>query len=82
MGKKADRKREEKTAKQSQLEEAFQQLQAANQQLQAAELQLRAANQQLKASEEESRALAKFPSEDPNPVLRIAKDCTVIFSNE
>jgi PAS domain S-box-containing protein len=81
MGKKADRKREEKTAKQSQLEAAFQQLQAANQQLQAAERQLRAANQQLKASEEESRALAKFPGEDPNPVLRIAKDCTVIFSN-
>ncbi len=81
MRKKADRKREEETAKHSQLEAAFQQLQAANQQLQAAEQQLRATNQQLKANEEESRALAKFPSENPNAVLRIAKDCSVIFSN-
>lgn len=26
--------------------------------------------------------LAKFPSEDPNPVLRISKDCIVLYAND
>ena len=48
-----------------------QQLRAANQQLKASEQQLRATNQQLTASEKEARILAKFPGENPAPVLRI-----------
>ncbi len=31
---------------------------------------------------EEIAKLAKFPNENPNPVLRIAKDGTIIYSNE
>lgn len=65
-----------------QLQANEQQLRAANQQLLANEQQLRAANQQLMASEEESRALAKFPSENPYPVLRLSRDCTVIYHNQ
>jgi len=65
-----------------QLRASEQQLKAANQQLVAGEQQLKAANQQLRASEEESRTLAKFPSENPNPVLRMSKDHSVLYSNE
>jgi PAS domain S-box-containing protein len=35
-----------------------------------------------KQAEEEISSLARFPSEDPNPVLRIAKDCTILYANE
>jgi signal transduction histidine kinase len=35
-----------------------------------------------KQAEEEIGNLARFPSENPNPVLRIAKDCTVLYANE
>jgi PAS domain S-box-containing protein len=35
-----------------------------------------------KISEKEIKSLAKFPSEDPNPVLRITKDGTVTYSNK
>ena len=31
---------------------------------------------------EEIKNLAKFPSEDPNPVLRISKDCTILYAND
>jgi PAS domain S-box-containing protein len=34
-----------------------------------------------KKAEEEIRSLAKFPSENPNPVLRVARDGTVLFAN-
>jgi len=34
-----------------------------------------------KKAEEEIRSLAKFPNENPNPVLRVAKDGTVLFAN-
>ncbi|NQT83166.1 MEDS domain-containing protein [bacterium] len=34
-----------------------------------------------KRAEEEIRNLAKFPSENPNPVLRIAEDGAVLYSN-
>ncbi len=31
---------------------------------------------------EEIQNLAKFPSEDPNPVLRIAQDCKILYAND
>jgi len=65
-----------------QLTASEQQLRAANQQLTASEQQLRAANQQLMASEKEAWILAKFPSENPEPVLRISKDNAVLYSNQ
>jgi len=37
---------------------------------------------QRKEAEEEVSRLAKFPSEDPNPVLRISGDGTVLYSND
>jgi len=30
---------------------------------------------------EEIKSLAKFPSEDPNPVLRISHDCRILYAN-
>jgi len=35
-----------------------------------------------KRAAEEIRSLAKFPSEDPNPVLRIAKDGSILYVNK
>ncbi len=35
-----------------------------------------------KQAEEEIAKLARFPSEDPYPVLRIAKDGTILYSNQ
>lgn len=31
---------------------------------------------------EEIKDLARFPSEDPNPVLRVSKDCTILYAND
>jgi PAS domain S-box-containing protein len=31
---------------------------------------------------EEIQNLAKFPSEDPNPVLRISEDCEILYAND
>ena len=33
-------------------------------------------------AEEEIRRLARFPSENPNPVLRVARDGTILYANE
>ncbi|MHC4647470.1 MAG: PAS domain S-box protein, partial [Planctomycetota bacterium] len=35
-----------------------------------------------KKAQEQVESLAKFPSEDPNPVLRISEDCTLVYANE
>jgi PAS domain S-box-containing protein len=35
-----------------------------------------------KHAEEESQSLAKFPSENPNPVIRVSSDGTVLYANE
>jgi signal transduction histidine kinase len=69
-------------ANEQQLRAANQQLQANEQQLRAANQQLEANNQQLKASHKEISVLARFPGESPNPVLRIGKDGTIIYSND
>lgn len=35
-----------------------------------------------KKANEEIKSLAKFPSEDPNPVLRISKDSIILYAND
>ena len=35
-----------------------------------------------KRAKEIIESLAKFPSENPNPVLRISKDCTILYAND
>jgi PAS domain S-box-containing protein len=35
-----------------------------------------------KRVEEEISWLARFPGENPNPVLRVARDCTILYANE
>ncbi|MGB7569848.1 MAG: CheR family methyltransferase, partial [Chitinivibrionales bacterium] len=35
-----------------------------------------------KKDEDEIRVLAKFPSENPNPILRISRECVVLYANE
>jgi len=35
-----------------------------------------------KKAEKEIESLSKFPTENPSPVMRISKDCTVLFANK
>jgi len=48
--------------------------------LEAAAVQLGVAIQRVRA-EEEVRSLARFPSENPNPVLRVDRQGTVVYAN-
>ncbi len=68
-------------ASNQQLTASEQQLKSGNQQLRASEQQLQAVNQQLTANEAELKRLARFPSENPNPVLRILDDGTISYYN-
>ncbi|MCK4792389.1 MAG: cache domain-containing protein, partial [Desulfobacteraceae bacterium] len=43
---------------------------------------LRKEFEERRLAEEKSRELAKFPSEDPNPVLRVSKDGIVTYANK
>ncbi|MFT5366535.1 MAG: PAS domain S-box-containing protein [Candidatus Latescibacterota bacterium] len=36
----------------------------------------------LKKAEEEIQSLARFPSENPNPILRVSKESIIIYANE
>jgi PAS domain S-box-containing protein len=53
----------------------------ANEALQAANVALQEEIEHRKGAEEEVRNLAKFPSENPNPVLRLDADGRVLFGN-
>ena len=64
-----------------QLQASEQQLRASNQQLRASEQQLKAANQQLRASQQELQWVARFPAENPNPVLRITSVGKLVYHN-
>jgi len=65
-----------------QFEASNQQLRATEQQLRASNQQLTASNQQLRASQEEIRSLAKFPAENPDAVLRVARDGVILHANQ
>ncbi len=54
----------------------------ANQALQAANAELAEDIQRRKRAEEEIRSLAKFPAENPHPVLRLNRDGIILYANE
>ena len=59
-----------------------QQLRATNQQLRANEQRLKAEISQRKKAEEKTISLAKFPSENPNPVCRIDSKDNLLYANK
>jgi signal transduction histidine kinase/PAS domain-containing protein len=56
-------------------------LAAVNEALQAANAALQEDIEQRKQAEQEIRTLAKFPAENPHPVLRLNQDGVVLFAN-
>ncbi len=75
--------RQEKNVKnESELTRINHELAASEEELTAANQQLRAMNQQLRANEEKLQWLAKFPAENPSPVLRVRPDGYIEYSNE
>ncbi len=64
------------------LRKAGDKLQIKNEELSASEEELRAQNEELILSREQIENLARFPSENPNPVIRISVDGMVLYANE
>ena len=64
------------------LERARDKLQFQNEELSASEEELRAQNEELLSSRMQIETLARFPDENPNPVLRVAADGRLLYSNE
>jgi len=65
-----------------QLKKARDKLQIQNEELSASEEELRVQNEELISSREQIEILARFPSENPNPVMRMAGDGRVLYANE
>jgi len=63
------------------LQGARDKLQFQNEELSASEEELRAQNEELLLSREQIENLARFPDENPNPVLRVAADGRLLYSN-
>jgi PAS domain S-box-containing protein len=64
------------------LQGARDKLQFQNEELSASEEELRAQNEELLLSREQIENLARFPDENPSPVLRVAADGRLLYSNE
>ncbi len=64
------------------LQRARDKLQIQNEGLSASEDELRARNEELLQSRDQIEILARFPAENPNPVLRIAADGRLLYANE
>ncbi|MGA2404937.1 MAG: PocR ligand-binding domain-containing protein [Syntrophobacteraceae bacterium] len=63
------------------LQRAGEALRIQNEELSASEEELRAQNAELLLSREQIEGLARFPSENPNPVMRIAAEGRVLYAN-
>jgi PAS domain S-box-containing protein len=57
-------------------------LQLQNEELSAIEEELRTQNEELNQANERIEFLARFPAENPNPVLRIGTDGGILYSNK
>jgi signal transduction histidine kinase len=77
----AEALREANEALEARVEERTAILAKTNHALQAAIASLEDANEQRIQAEVEVRSLAKFPSENPNPVLRLASDGRILYAN-
>lgn len=64
------------------LQAARDKLQIQNEELSASEEELRAQNEELLSSREQIEILARFPAENPNPVLRISVDGGLLYANQ
>ncbi|MFZ0930325.1 MAG: PocR ligand-binding domain-containing protein [Syntrophobacteraceae bacterium] len=64
------------------LEAARDKLQFQNEELTASEEELRAQNEELLLFREQIETLARFPGENPSPVLRVAAGGGLLYSNE
>lgn len=60
----------------------YEELQLKNEELSTIEEELRAQNEELYQANERIEFLARFPAENPNPVLRIRTDGRILYSNK